>query len=1279
MSKRERSETGRGVGPGYVDDRDSSSRPPYEYGGYAHQHGRGTSQNSGNHRYGHGNFQSTAVFHSNGTNTNTDMWQNHHHANPNPQLLGSENFLPHNNSPWIWTYPELQVQSQVQPSTYAGISGTTKRTTTTYVQSLASMLPPPPPPPPLLPLSPLPPIPTADHIIPKPSQEGAHSAVKSSDLPNENIPRRNKPRRGRRKRKRQEGGSIDTEVDDAISKEGGDLRWIGTNPSNDDMDISDSDMDGDASVSSGHQNQQEEYENEGNESTTKADDNQGPNVSEPNDTVIELHASQPQLPTETCEKVDADAPEKEGQTQTFTKIEAERKPKPKEYMYLCPLCDPDKTQPLDIFHVQKHLCIVHHGFDVEKQENPDWCVACNRSIKSSFVWGHFLGAHTKSKIKLSKCRVAEKIQPASQSASLVRKNESEEEVVPVSSASHATFEANSSDMEHSNSEDEGSGSLVGQTSSTIPNGDDGRMDSLEDIITNETLADSELQPKTRIQKKYRYVCPMCDPNKSANTNETFKVCGLQRHLCISHYGFDVNKQENPGWCVVCKKTLKNGLWGHYLSSHTDFKIKLKSCRRMLEPETTQEAAPMKQNSNAQCVPVDLHPAKDAAGGLKNTKKLFNCPLCDVYDDLPLDRKELQKHLCIQHLGFNIDTKWVPGTCVKCNKKFGEDGLYDHFMVVHTTFKMKPKSCLRKPVGCKLYRCPHCNSLDDQPLTLNSLEKHLCVSHFGFDLKKQTHPGSCVKCNNTKLTPENVWHHFLAAHTDFKLLPKRYLVENPIRMHDSDENETTETKSQATSTKVESDIDEVNAMVTAPSILPLDSILSTTSAEVFSPGTSQSIGKSLLPLPQQEKTSFACSDLGGKIAPPLTPKQEISLASSQLESNKPTEYLMPTTPFSSSFQESEKIQTSGWKEIASQSYPPPQTKSTLAQNFTVKGNAAVGISSSGSEKPRGSPSPFSIGDFDARSTKNLQEKRERLKSALRKEKLEKLKAQLAQAQLRKEEALKRIRLQNTSPVEQDGPPSDENMSEEDDHAEDPLAEAKNVETQKTMKPGLSDVTAYAMKSLVIKKIGSFGNNEERYRERLYHGSDEVLPNNRATDDIIAAPSTDNSAKLRLNLELARNRLKLAELKRAQTKIRGEQEIQAISNENTKETDKIEEPPAIQTLEGLLKRQEELRQSISASKEAQKEVKQEQSISNLREMIEKQKVLLEYHGSQLRSCSDAMRGCVVGLGQEKKAKETSDLKLQDLLQRKAVTEKMVKAVTKKIMRLRRLRERNIACQR
>lgn len=336
-----------------------------------------------------------------------------------------------------------------------------------------------------------------------------------------------------------------------------------------------------------------------------------------------------------------------------------------------------------------------------------------------------------------------------------------------------------------------------------------------------------------------------------------------------------------------------------------------------------------------------------------------------------------------------------------------------------------------------------------------------------------------------------------------------------------------------------------------------------------------------------------------------------------------------------------------------------------------------------------------GDQDSKATianigsseKILRDKRERLKLALRKEKLEKLKAQLALAQLRKEEVSKKVKLQQISSLRRDEISFKENtLQKEINVKEDALVLEdgfEKTEKQEGPKEVLSDVSAFRMKSLLITNIGSYGSKEEiRYRATSNPDSEDVWQISGKQNEGTSVPPTKNIMKLRLNLELAKNRLKLAELKKAKTKILGEQQSKTIAEIDDQKTKEIEEdcasqePPSskVETVHDLLKRQEELRESISASKEAQKELKNEQSISSLREMIEKQKVLLQYHGSQLRSCTDSMRSCMTGLEQEKKDREKSDAKLQDSLQRKAVTEKMVRAVTRKIMKLRRRRERD-----
>jgi hypothetical protein len=165
-------------------------------------------------------------------------------------------------------------------------------------------------------------------------------------------------------------------------------------------------------------------------------------------------------------------------------------------------------------------------------------------------------------------------------------------------------------------------------------------------------------------------------------------------------------------------------------------------------------------------------------------------------------KKLEKHLCVSHLGFDLEQQKKPHSCVDCDKKQTPQSVWPHFIAAHTDFKFKPKSYrattsldtdavaeatkqndTKKPETVKptsktksnkkLYSCPKCDLHDVNPLSLKKLEKHLCVSHLGFDLDQQKKPHSCVDCDK-ELTPQSVWPHFIAAHTDFKLQPSLFV-------------------------------------------------------------------------------------------------------------------------------------------------------------------------------------------------------------------------------------------------------------------------------------------------------------------------------------------------------------------------------------------------------------------------------------------------------------------------------------------------------------------------
>ena len=401
---------------------------------------------------------------------------------------------------------------------------------------------------------------------------------------------------------------------------------------------------------------------------------------------------------------------------------------------------------------------------------------------------------------------------------------------------------------------------------------------------------------------------------------------------------------------------------------------------------------------------------------------------------------------------------------------------------------------------------------------------------------------------------------------------------------------------------------------------------------------------------------------------------------------------------------------------------------------------------------------------------LKEKKEKLKLALQKVELGKMKAKLAAARVRKE-ALQKENA-NSQVVSTHSAESQHEKSKDES-----LHDSSGEEEV------LGDVSAFKMKSLLITNIGSHGLEANiRFRD-LESISDNLNIENQAhtysdvnenVEDIKSAEvsnpepyaSDATASKLTLSIEIAKRRLKLAELKNSlsekkhnstgptpttcaendlsnpekdarmesgkESDLLIEEKIpskadslqdllerkkkllenrdkqlklaelknsqkkidpfEATENESriTEEEVMIErgeeskvvisvaveekKPSKPDNVQDLLKRQKELQESINASREAQKELKKEQDVSSLRKMINKQKVLLEYHGSQLRSCTSDMKKCKGKYEEEKTAKKQNETKLKDLIERKAITEKLVISVTNKIMSLRRQRERD-----
>jgi hypothetical protein len=277
--------------------------------------------------------------------------------------------------------------------------------------------------------------------------------------------------------------------------------------------------------------------------------------------------------------------------------------------------------------------------------------------------------------------------------------------------------------------------------------------------------------------------------------------------------------------------------------------------------------------------------------------------------------------------------------------------------------------------------------------------------------------------------------------------------------------------------------------------------------------------------------------------------------------------------------------------------------------------------------------------------------------------------------------------------------------------------------------LPNLSAFTMQSLRIMNIGSQGTDDELAR----HRSIESLSILRRSSSVVAVASStstsvpdtddvkssdisirDNNknesnvlpsnrvAKLRLDLELAKRRLKLAGLQKKRLEVQRQPtpvpvDVADLSNKNPAPvidlqvqtlpqpdpddstdlvidlTEHLSAKPAKATMQDLLQKQQELLINIKASKEAHKELKDGQDISNLRQMIQKQQALLRQHGTTVTNCTESLQQCKTSLDSEKKAKTQSEATLQGLLQRKAQNENLMGNVSRKIMKLRRKREK------
>jgi len=110
----------------------------------------------------------------------------------------------------------------------------------------------------------------------------------------------------------------------------------------------------------------------------------------------------------------------------------------------------------------------------------------------------------------------------------------------------------------------------------------------------------------------------------------------------------------------------------------------------------------------------------------------------------------------------------------------------------------------------------------------------------------------------------------------------------------------------------------------------------------------------------------------------------------------------------------------------------------------------------------------------------------------------------------------------------------------------------------------------------------------------------------------------------------------------------------------------------SIEDLRRRQLELKRSIEASAASQRQIRHNLEVTNLREMVNKQRRLLSQQGTKLSESASLLKQCSEDVATEELALENSERNLEDLLRRKRILEGMVMKATRKLMKGRRRRD-------
>ena len=237
--------------------------------------------------------------------------------------------------------------------------------------------------------------------------------------------------------------------------------------------------------------------------------------------------------------------------------------------------------------------------------------------------------------------------------------------------------------------------------------------------------------------------------------------------------------------------------------------------------------------------------------------------------------------------------------------------------------------------------------------------------------------------------------------------------------------------------------------------------------------------------------------------------------------------------------------------------------------------------------------------------------------------------------------------------------------------------------------IQDLTAVRMLGSLVVQIGIIPEPRDkvRYVHTVYQESSDSddESDEEAEDEQPAAAILVNEAKpaaatgaeaLKQKLHLAKLRLELKKKLRALKKKQTEATSAPESSSSTDIAPQENQPSNSQSFENEARAAAESEvphvdkaAQIEELRRRQKELKQSNELSNLKNLVQRQREILRVKGAELSESSEQLQSCVGEIKSKQEQLAASEKKIEEMHHRKRIMEGMILRVTEKLMAARR----------